>query len=105
MKKLFLTAALSLMMVGCGTVAEKTNMLSDAAILSATSGVLGYASTDLDIVTRRTEGTNTYVNLKAKKDKKEFTCVIDGGNILTFGMINPPMCGKKGEPIKTNPFQ
>ena len=80
-------------------------MLSDAAILSATSGVLGYASTDLDIVARRTEGTNTYVNLKVKKDKKEYTCVIDGGNILTFGMINPPMCSKKGEPIKANPFQ
>lgn len=52
-------------------------------------------------VCRRTEGTNTYVNLKSK-DSKEFTCVINGGNLMSMGMTNPPMCNRKGEPIRTN---
>lgn len=58
---------------------------------------------DLSIVTRRTEGTNTYVNLKAS-DGKEFTCIINGGNLLTMGMTNAPRCNKRGEPINTNLF-
>lgn len=89
---------------GCSTIAEKTNMLTDEKILSSTSGSLGYSTNDLTIMDRRVDGTNTYVNLKAK-DKKEFTCVINGGNALTMGLTNPPMCGRKGSQINTNPFQ
>ena len=36
---------------------------------------------------------------------KEFACVVNGGNLLTMGVVNPPLCNKKGEPINTNPFQ
>ncbi len=43
--------------------------------------------------------TNTFYNVKAK-DGKEFNCVVNGGNVLTAGMINGPFCGKKGEQIK-----
>lgn len=28
-------------------------------------------------------------------DKKEFTCVINGGNLPSFGMTNPPQCNRK----------
>jgi hypothetical protein len=91
-------------LAGCASIAGSTNMLTDDKIKSDTSGVLGYSPDDLTITSRRTEGTNTYVNLKAK-DRKEFTCIINGGNLLSFGMTNPPMCNKKGEPINTNPFQ
>jgi hypothetical protein len=79
-------------------------MLTDDKIKSSTSGVLGYSPEDLNIIDKRVDGTNTYVNLRAK-DKKEFTCIINGGNLLSFGMINPPMCNKRGEPIGSNPFQ
>lgn len=89
---------------GCASIASGTNTLTDEKIKSETSGALGYSPADLTITNRRTEGTNTYVNLQAK-DKKEFTCIINGGNLLTFGMTNPPMCTKKGEPINANPFQ
>lgn len=88
---------------GCSAIAGKTNMLTDDKILSETSGVLGYRPSELTIVSRRTEGTNTYVNLKTA-DAKEFTCVINGGNALTFGMTNPPSCSKKGEPVSNKPF-
>jgi hypothetical protein len=89
---------------GCTSLAASTNTLSDERIKSESSGALGYSPEELSLVSRRTEGVNTYANLKAK-DGKEFTCIINGGNLLSFGMTNPPMCNKKGEPIKSSPFQ
>jgi len=89
---------------GCASLAAGTNTLSDERIKSESSGALGYSPDELNIVSRRTEGTNTYVSLKAK-DGKEFTCIINGGNLLSMGMTNPPMCNKKGEPVKASPFQ
>ena len=91
-------------LTGCASIAAGTNTLSDERIKSESSGALGYSPEEVTIVSRRTEGVNTYVNLKAK-DGKEFTCIINGGNILSMGMTNPPMCSKKGEPIRANPFQ
>ncbi|KPC54830.1 hypothetical protein [Amantichitinum ursilacus] len=96
---LALTAVASLGMAGCNSIAGSTNMLTDEKIRSSTGGALGYAPADLTIVSRRTDGTNTYVAVKAK-DKKEFNCIINGGNLLTMGMTNPASCAKKGEPIK-----
>jgi hypothetical protein len=98
-----ITTVLSLV-AGCASIAGSTNTLTDDKIKSQSAGALGYQPSEITIVNRRTEGTNTYVNLKSN-DNKEFTCVINGGNLLTFGMTNPPMCSKKGEPIKTNPMQ
>lgn len=91
-------------LAGCASIAQSTNSLTDDQIKSQTGGALGYAPGDLTIVSRRTEGTNTYVALKAS-DSKEFNCIINGGNLLSMGVVNPPMCAKKGEPINTNPFQ
>ncbi len=107
MKKTFssvVSLALVLGIAGCSTIASSTNVLTDEKIKSQSAGALGYEPSELSIVSRRTEGTNTYVNLKAT-DKKEFTCVINGGNLLSMGMTNPPMCSKKGEPVKTTPFR
>lgn len=103
-RKLASLCVISLALNGCASIAGSTNTLTDDKIKSQTSGVLGYSPDDLTITSRRTEGTNTYVNLQVK-DKKEFTCVINGGNLLTFGMTNPPICSKKGEPMNPNPFQ
>lgn len=105
MKKIsYLFLLVSAMTAGCAVVAEKTNMLSDEKIVAQSANALGFATGDLTLVSRTVDGTNTYVNLKYK-NKQEYTCIINGGNILTMGMTNPPSCGKKGEPIKTNPFQ
>lgn len=103
LKKILAVCALAAIATGCGTIAEKTNMLSDQKIKSETAGVLGHTPDDLTIVSRRTEGTNTYVALKNKQGK-EFNCIINGGNILSAGLVNPPTCAKKGEPLKVNPF-
>ena len=91
------------LLAGCNALATKTNTLTDDKIKSQTSGALGYQPSDLTISSRRTEGTNTYVSLKAN-DGKEFACIINGGNLLTFGMTNPPSCNKKGEPVSASPF-
>ncbi|TWT21504.1 hypothetical protein FQY83_06680 [Luteimonas marina] len=96
-----LALTIALGAVACSTLASSTNTLSDDKIRSESAGALGYEPSDLSIVSRRTEGTNTYVNLKAN-DNKEFTCIINGGNLLTFGMTSPPRCNKRGEPIKAD---
>jgi hypothetical protein len=89
---------------GCAAIASGTNTLTDERIKAETSGALGYSPDQIDIVSRSTQGVNTYVSLVAA-GKQEYTCIINGGNILTMGMVNPPMCSKKGEPIKAMPFQ
>ncbi len=94
-----------LLISGCASIADSSHtMLTDARIKSESSAALGYPAADITLVSRRVEGLNTYANLKAK-DGKEFTCVINGGNWLSMGLTNPPMCSRKGEPVKTSPFQ
>lgn len=97
-------AALAFGLAGCSSLASSTNSLTDERIRSESAGALGYGPDELTLVSRRTEGTNTYANLKAE-DGKEFTCIINGGNMLSFGMTNAPSCGRKGEAINTNPFR
>lgn len=83
---LFLT-----LLSGCSTVAEKTNFLSDADIKSKVGGTLGHAAQSITLIDRRTEGTNTYVTVRLK-DRKEFACALNGGNLLSAGIVNPPTC-------------
>jgi hypothetical protein len=85
---------LSSHLTACGTVAGSTNMLTDDRIVSESAGALGVSPSDLTLLSRRTSGTNTYANLRAK-DKREYTCIINGGNLLSFGMVNPPTCSKQ----------
>ena len=105
MSKLILPCAALLLFSGCASIAgSSTKMLSDEKIKAESSGALGYAPEDLTLVSRRVEGLNTYANLKAR-DGKEFTCIINGGNWLSFGMTNPPTCSRKGTPVNAAPFQ
>ncbi len=76
-------------LTGCATT-----LLSDDKIRSNTAGVIGVNPDELSIENRRTEMTNTYYIAKTKSGG-EYSCVINGGNILTFGMVNPPSCTKK----------
>ncbi|MBK3510933.1 MULTISPECIES: hypothetical protein [Pseudomonas] len=101
--KLFALVITVALLGGCNALAGKTNMLSDDDVKSQSAGALGYAPADLTIVNRQTQGTNTYVLLKTN-DNKQFNCIINGGNIMTFGMSNPPSCAKKGEQVKSGPF-
>jgi len=107
MKTRILTAALALaatLLCGCASIAESTNTLSDERLQSIAAGALGYEPAELEVVSRRTEGTNTYVNLRAS-DGGEFACVVNGGNFLSAGMTNPPSCNRKGEPARrTSPL-
>lgn len=104
MKSLSLNAAattallLASQLSGCATVAGGTNMLTDERIVSESAGALGVSPSDLTLVSRRTSGTNTYANLRGKgsgNSGREYTCVINGGNLLSFGMVNPPTCSKQ----------
>lgn len=94
LKKSLLVMCIGLVLTACSTIAEKATVISDEQLVSQSAGALGYSPRDLTITGRRTEGVNTYVDLKAK-DKKEFTCIINGGNLFTFGVTNPPQCNRK----------
>lgn len=102
-KKIALTFAIVTTLAGCNSLASSTNTLNDERIKSISGGALGYSPEELTLVNRRTEGTNTFATLKTRENK-EFVCIINGGNIMTFGMTNPPQCAKKGEPINGMPF-
>ncbi|MGC4394531.1 MULTISPECIES: hypothetical protein [Hydrogenophaga] len=80
---------------GCGSIAASTNSLSDERLKSEAAGVLAMSPDQLALLDRRTEGTNTFYAVKAR-DGKEYTCIINGGNLLSFGMTNPPNCKRKG---------
>jgi len=56
-------------LTGCSAIAAKTNVLDDDKIKSQSAGALGYEPSQLTLVSRRTEGTNTYANLKTSDGK------------------------------------
>jgi hypothetical protein len=90
-KFLAISAVLITLLAGCSTVAEKTNMMSDADVKAKVAGTLGYSAETMTLLNRRTDGTNTYVTVRAA-DKKEFACTVNGGNLLSMGITNPPDC-------------
>lgn len=85
---------LVVLFAGCGTLAGNTNMLSDERIRSEVGGTLGVKAEEVTIIDRRTEGTNTYVNVRTA-NRQNHACVINGGNMLSFGMTNPPVCSRR----------
>lgn len=98
-----LPVALLFAATGCTTIASSTNVLSDVRVVEESALALGIPAAQLQLVNRRTEGTHTYVQLKSR-DQREFTCIVNGGNLLSFGMTNPPSCARSGEPVKAAPF-
>lgn len=93
---LTLTACLAVaaQMAACTTLAEKSNVLSDERLVAESAGALGLTPSELKLQSRSTSGTNTYAVLRGK-DGKEYSCTINGGNLLSFGMVNPPTCQRK----------
>jgi hypothetical protein len=86
--------ALLLPLAGCSALAEKTNKLSDERLIAESAGALGLAAGELKLLSRHTSGTNTFAQLRGR-DGKEYSCTINGGNLLSFGMTNPPSCQRK----------
>jgi hypothetical protein len=93
----YLSIGVSLL-TGCAS-----QLLSNERIASETAGIIGVSPQEVTIENRRTEMTNTYYIAKTN-DGNELSCVINGGNIVTFGLVNAPRCAKKGEPINTSLF-
>ncbi|MDR7152962.1 hypothetical protein J2W49_004941 [Hydrogenophaga palleronii] len=94
-KSLALALAALVSLGGCGSIASSTNSLSDDRLKSEAAGSLGLSPGELSLLNRRTEGTNTFYAVKGR-DGKEYNCVLNGGNLLSFGMTNPPSCKRKG---------
>ena len=83
---LFISFAALFLFGGCATT-----ILSDDRIIGETAGALKILPDDITIENRRTEIINTYYSVKTT-DGKEFNCIINGGNILTLGILNSPRC-------------
>ena len=90
---LFVSLAVLFFFVGCATT-----ILSNDRIVGETAGVLKMLPNDITIENRRTELINTYYTVKTT-DGKAYNCIINGGNILTLGLLNSPRCTiiKEGE--------
>lgn len=87
MKYALVTIFVAMLLTGC---VGASILLSDERIRSNTAGILGVPPAEVTIENRRTEMTNTYYTAKTKKGK--YACIINGGNLMTFGMINGPVC-------------
>ena len=66
-----------------------STLLPPERLASETAGSLGVPASQISISNVRTEGTNTYYIARTKAGKK-YACVINGGNALTLGLVNPP---------------
>ena len=91
MRSLIISAALVTLFSGCAVVAEKTNFLNDDDVRRQSARALGLQPDEVKLVSRTTEGSNTYAVLQAKNGKK-YACTLNGGNLLTAGGVNPPQC-------------
>ena len=81
-----LVAAAGLALAGCAN-----SLLSDDHIRGSTALALGQPASAIRIVDRRYDGfTNTYY--RAETPRGAFSCVINGGTVMAFGMTNPPQC-------------
>ena len=67
-------------------------MMSNDRMQSAIADVLGVPPSTVTLTDRRSDGpTNTYV-LAHLTNGTTYACTVNGGGLLAFGMMNPPMC-------------
>lgn len=92
---LIVIAVCACLSAGCAS-----QILSDERIRTNTAGVLGESAESVSISNRREQTPNTYYTATIKSGA-EYDCLINGGNVMTLGMVNPPLCNKKGEPPKS----
>jgi hypothetical protein len=92
--KLAFIGFVALQAVGCAMVAEKTNTLNEDDVRRLSARSIGHEPDTVKVLSRSTEGANTYVTVQTK-DGKQYACTINGGNYLSGFMVNPPQCNKK----------
>lgn len=88
MKNLAIILAAAFVLAGC------VSTLSEDRIRSETAGAIGVSPDAVTISNVRHEMTNTYYTARTRGGE-EYACILNGGNIMTFGMTNPAMCTKK----------
>lgn len=89
----------ALLIGGCAS-----QMLSDDRLGENTAGVLGVPANELTLSERVEKTPNTYYSATTK-DGRKYSCLVNGGGILAAGMVNPPVCVPKGQPLRdTNPL-
>ena len=87
MRPLYIALALlSAPLSGCANA-----ILSDDKIQTDTALAIGAPVDSVRISDRRYDGaTNTYY--KATAGGRSYSCVINGGTVMTLGMVNAPQC-------------
>lgn len=90
MKKLALAVlSVSSLLGGC---AEQ--LMSNGSLAVTTAALLGSQPSSLRISDRRTDGlTNTYYTATTDRGVA-YRCTVNGGNLMTFGLANPPTCSR-----------
>lgn len=76
-----------------------SQMLSDARIADNTAGILGVAPSEVSISGRREAFPNTYYVAQARG--VTYACTINGGTVLSFGMVNVPSCDEQARGVRT----
>ncbi|KKL02492.1 hypothetical protein EIK76_10605 [Rheinheimera mesophila] len=91
--KVFSLVACIHLLSACSVVAEKTNILTDQQLVEYAAGATGHPIASLELLQRSASGTVTSYKVKAKNNVT-FHCVLNGGNILSMGIVNPPVCNQ-----------
>ena len=76
---------------GCSSIASRTSTLSDERILSETGGVPGMSRRNSPSRNAAPKAPAPIVTLKARNGRT-YACTVNGRNLLSFGMTNPPVC-------------
>jgi hypothetical protein len=75
--------------VGCAS-----HLLSDERLRSSTAGLIGARSETITISDRREQMSDTRYTATTSSGQI-YDCVIDGGGIFSFGMVNLPGCSRR----------
>lgn len=88
-KSAFILIAGTAMLAGCAN-----SILSDERIKSNTALALNQPENAITISDRRYDGmTNTYYT--ARTPRGTYACAINGGTLLSAGIVNPPQCSPR----------
>lgn len=91
MKKSFLLFMTVAALTGCGTIAEKTAVRSDDALIEHVARSLGFKPEEITLISRNNVDNNNFLVVKAKNGK-QYACTIKGGNLFTMFVPDAPDC-------------